>query len=187
MDISKKNTRFIINGIISVIIGLVFMINSGEAIESVLSVLGLLMSVMGVIMLIKYYIDGKKYNVNNPLLLIEGVFNFAIGLVIFIKPDLMLHFVLFIIGLWALFSGIIEIFYIFKMKDYMPVNYFMLSGGIISIIIGILFVFYPELIVSTFAFIVGIILFTTGLFLLYFAYKLHKTSANITDAEIIEQ
>jgi uncharacterized membrane protein HdeD (DUF308 family) len=60
MDISKKNTRFIINGIISVIIGLVFMINSGEAIESVLSVLGLLMSVMGVIMLIKYYIDGKR-------------------------------------------------------------------------------------------------------------------------------
>jgi len=186
MNTKRKNTRFIINGIVSVIIGLVFMINSGNAIESVLSVIGLLMSVMGVVMLVKYYIDGKKYGINNPLLLIEGVFNFAIGLIIFIKPDLMLHFVLFVIGFWAMVSGVIEVFYIFKMKDYMPVNYLMLSGGIISIIIGVLFIFYPELIVSTFAFVVGVILLITGLFLLYFAYKLNKVSDNVSDAEIVE-
>jgi len=186
MNTKRKNTRFIINGIVSVIIGLVFIINSGDAIESVLSVIGLLMSVLGAVMLVKYYIDSKKYDINNSLLLVEGVFNFAIGLVIFIKPDLMLHFVLFVIGFWALISGIIEVFYIFKMKDYMPVNYFVLSGGIISIIIGILFIFYPELIVSTFAVIVGVVLLITGLFLLYFAYKLKTVSDNISDVEIIE-
>ena len=183
---NNKSTAIIINGLLAIIIGVVFIISQGKAIEGILSIVGVIIAISGVIILAKYFFIDKKPEQKNIFSLLEGFLNLSLGLIIFIKPEIMIHFVMFLIGLWALFIGIVQISYLLKIRKIIKLPFLTLSGSIISMIIGIIFMFYPEIIISTFSVIIGIIILFAGITMLYLGYNINKANEKFDNYTIVE-
>jgi uncharacterized membrane protein HdeD (DUF308 family) len=183
---SLKSSSLFINGIIAIVIGLIFVFTADKAIEGILSIFGLGLGIAGVVMLAKHFlIDRKKTGINN-FLLFEALFNLILGIIIFIMPSIMVNFVMFLIGLWALLIGLMQIVYFTKIKSVLKNNYLILSSGLLFAILGVVLIFNPSIIVSTIAIIIGIVIFIIGLILIYFGYLIHKNRKSFTDYKIVE-
>jgi len=183
---SVKSTGLFVNGIIAIIIGFVFVFTNDKAVEGILSIIGAVIGLLGLIILAKVLFFDKKNAFSNPIFIIEALLNLVLGLLMLLNPKLILHFMMLLIGLWSIIIGIVQIIYFFKIKAVIKTGYYILIGGIIFLLLGFLITFYPEFIVSTVAIIVGLLIITIGLILVYLGYMVNKNQDNFTNYTIVE-
>lgn len=181
-----KSTGLYINGIIAIIVGFVFLLANDKAIEGILSIIGAVIGIFGLVILAKVLFFDKKNILKNPIFILEGLLNLILGIVMFLNPNLILHFVMLLIGIWTIIIGLVQIIYFFKIKSVLKTGYYILVGGILFLLLGFLITFYPEFIVSTVAIIVGIIIILTGIILVYLGYQVSKNKEKFTDYKIVE-
>jgi len=183
---SIKSSGLYINGIISIVIGFVFVLANDKAIEGIFSITGVLIALLGLVVLTKVLFFDKSNVLKNPIFILEGILNLALGIVMFFYPNFILHFVMLLIGIWAMIIGLVQVVYFFKIKSVIKTGYYILASGILFILLGILITFYPELVVSTVAIIVGLIIIIVGIILVYLGYQINKNKENFTDYKIVE-
>ena len=181
-----KSTGLFVNGAIAIAVGLVFILANNKAIESILSIIGAVIGLLGLAILAKILFYDKKDALKNPIFILEGLLNFVLGLVMFLNPTLILHFMMLLIGLWAIIIGVVQIIYFFKIKSVIKTGYYILVGGILFVILGFFISFFPEFIVSTVAIIIGLIIVLIGIILVYLGYQVNKNKENFTDYKLIE-
>jgi len=133
-----KSTGLFVNGAIAIAVGLVFILANNKAIESILSIIGAVIGLLGLAILAKILFYDKKDALKNPIFILEGLLNFVLGLVMFLNPTLILHFMMLLIGLWAIIIGVVQIIYFFKIKSVIKTGYYILVGGILFVILGFL-------------------------------------------------
>jgi len=181
-----KSIGLVINGLIAIIIGIVFITATDQAIEGILSVLGLFLGIAGAAMLIKAFFFKSKSHKVNSFLMIEGFFNLALGLILFLNPAMMLHFVMLVVGFWAFAIGIMQIYYSIVIRKVVKSSPFIMGGGAIMSILGLFLIFEPEVIVSTIALFIGIMIVILGFVLLFLAYQIHKNKDAFTSYKVVE-
>ncbi len=102
-----------------------------------------------------------------------------IGIFMIIKTDIATKVIAYVLGGIFIFIGIIKILNYFISKGkYDLYNYDMLYG-IIAIIIGVVTIFYSDLIESMLRLIIGIWIIYSGLIRLSLSLKLHRAQINI--------
>ena len=183
---SVKSAGLFVNGIIAIVVGFVFVLANDKAIEGILSIIGAVIGLLGIVILAKVLFFDKKDALKNPIFILEGLLNLVLGLVMFYNPTLILHFVMLLIGLWAMIIGVVQIIYFFKIKSFIKTGYYILVGGVLFVLLGFIIIFYPEFIVSTVAIIVGLIIIIIGIILIYLGYQIDKNKENFSNYTIVE-
>ena len=183
---SIKSTGLFVNGAVAIVIGFIFIFANDKAIEGILSIVGAIIGLAGLVILAKILFFDKKNAFRNPIFILEGLLNLILGLVMFFNPSLILHFVMLLIGLWAIIIGIVQIIYYFKIKSVIKSSLYILIGGIALVLLGFVITFYPEIIVSTIAIIVGLLIVIIGAILVYLGYIVNKNKDNFSDYKLIE-
>jgi len=173
---NPKWTGLAINGMIALIIGLIFIFLPQNFTESIVKLLGVVLSFSGIIMLSFSFFRKQHQGVINIYLIIQGVLNLALGVIMFINPNLMIDFIMFVIGLWAFIIGLFQIFYAIKVRKLVSSGMLLFINGIIFIGIGLMMLINPDVVLHTLLRIVGFLISFLAFALLYFSFIIYKNN-----------
>ena len=90
------------------------------------------------------------------VLFIEGLVGIGAGLVTFLWPAITALALVFVIAAWALATGILEIVAAIRLRKYISGEWLLVLSGVISLILGALFVANPLVGALTIALWVGV-------------------------------
>ena len=147
--LKKSGWTDIIVSLIFIIFG-IMLISRPEAIVSVISILlGAIFIVMGVLKIIDYYSNGKQ---DNYLIAIATVL-ILVGIIIMFCADVILSVFRILIGIWIIYSGIMNLQTVIIWKDYKSRLWFVtLLLAIVTIIVGIYILINTGAILKTIGF-----------------------------------
>jgi uncharacterized membrane protein HdeD (DUF308 family) len=156
---------FLLWGILTLLIGLMFLLTPGITMELFITFLGAYWLVGGLFMIGNLFVD----RTNMGLKILLAVINIVAGALILLYPIFstffVLSFLILFLGFWACFIGAVHIFHAFTKKD---------AGngvlGIISIVFGILLIAHPIIALAMLPFIAGGFCMVSGLATLYVAF-----------------
>jgi uncharacterized membrane protein HdeD (DUF308 family) len=105
-------------------------------------------------------------------LLLEGVIGLAAGIGAVIWPQIAIIIFIYIIAVWAVATGIVEIIAAINLRKILNREWLLFVGGIGSIALGALLFIFPNLGVAALILIIGIYAVLFGLLLLGLAFVL---------------
>ncbi len=163
---------------IMLLLGLLFILLQGNVLSVLVTVLGVLLMIAGVVM------GFSLLSAMSPLVIFAASSIFILGLVSVINPTWVATFFLKVVGLGMFLNALIRIIteHSLKGKSQKYTFYFIIdviTGGV-----GILLFLFPMswLTAASFLFYVfGVILMLLGVFNLYTAYKVYKEGRYVND------
>lgn len=115
-----------------------------------------------------------KGNDNKWLFLAEGAISIIFGLLLFRMPGVTLLLVSFIISFWFIFVGISRIAMAIQLRKKIEGEGWLIAGGILSVIFGLIIFAQPALGIGFSMFILGFAALLVGIALLVIGFKLRK-------------
>lgn len=162
---------FLLWGLLTICIGLMFLITPGVTIELFVTFLGAYWLVGGLFMIGGLFVD----RANTGLKILLAVINIIAGALILAYPlystVFVFTFLVLFLGFWAIFIGSVHLFHGFTRKD--PGNGML---GAISIVFGILLLTHAFVAVALLPFVAGGFCMVSGLTTVYVAVVAKKVA-----------
>ena len=111
------------------------------------------------------------------LFLIRGLFGIAVGLAIFMWPGLSVLSLAYLVGYWAIFSGIASIVAALRLRSHIPNEWLYLFFGVISVVFGLFVLFAPAAGLVYIVLSICIYGFVMGFTMLALAFRARKLPA----------
>ncbi len=167
-SLSKRNT--IINGVIFVLLGLLFIAFPEGTLQSISIYIGLVILIPGIIMLIAGFLD-KSGSRNRNVVIFQGVITILFGLLFILKPNLIGVLFSVFISLWVILNGSFKLATSFSMKDMGESDWWVQSLiGVVLLAFGV-YMLVNAFSVSVFITIwAGILLLIFGVYYLWEAF-----------------
>lgn len=105
----------------------------------------------------------REYDTNWWVYFFEGLFSMIAGIIVFCWPDMTAVIFLYILALWAMFTGIMQIVAYIKLHSIFENDLLLCFSGLISIIISIVLFRFPIESIVMIAWILGVYSFVFGL------------------------
>lgn len=162
---TERNWQLIVAGILFIVFGLICAFFPGLTLASIAFMVGAAFVVSGVVNIATFLRDRELLGFSGWVLA-YGILDVLIGAMFVIHPFAFATVLPWVIGAFVLVFGIYEVIVTFMLKKTgMPLWGWMLASGIISIVIGGLFFYMPELLaiyIALFALLRGVDLIVVG-------------------------
>lgn len=174
-----------------VIFGLVSILMPELAI-AVLAIYFAITIMLGGLILSIFTLKHKASLPNWKARLTEGLLSVVLGLVILIKPQSAAAFLVYVMGLWAFFIGVVFIVSYFRRKTPDLVGAFNLIAGVVSVVLGLIIVFNPFESSRFLVILIGIYALAFGIFTMVYSSKIFKHDKDsvvpdVEEADSIEE
>jgi len=174
---SYKNWWFLaLNGLIAVFFGVLLAFFPQKVIETIVSLIGIGLLIVGAIQLIAGIYNIKKDKAAG-MILTESILFLAMGLallIISIETAMKIIFILF--GIWAIIIGIIQLVIIVNVKSPLSNKNLLLFNSLLTIIVGIIMFFKPLEWAAFLIVAIGIFIILFGILLVYFSFILRSVN-----------
>jgi uncharacterized membrane protein HdeD (DUF308 family) len=107
-------------------------------------------------------------------LLLAGIVGVGIGLITFFRPGLTTLALLWLIALWAILKGILEIGTAIQMRREITGEWLMILGGALSLLFGIWLIVSPEMGILAVVWLIGAYAFMFGVVMVVLALRLRS-------------
>lgn len=164
----------LLRGIVGIIFGALFIFYPGITLVALLYLFGAYALVDGVFALVQAFRLGIHSDRWWPLIF-EAVIGIVVGIVFFRFTGLSALVVAFTIAVWAIATGILELVAAFRMGGG-GAPWLLGVGGILSIIVGILFAVAPLPALLAYVWVLGIYAIVFGVMLIVWAFRLRSTA-----------
>ena len=132
----KKWWLVSLRGLIALVLGIIMLvINPMVAAALLVLFIGIYALVDGIIALVVGIIN-KPPRGSRAWLIAEGIIGILVGAAILASPLFAGIFLMYLIAIWALLTGILELVFSIAEWKYVPGAWMILIGGIISVILG---------------------------------------------------
>jgi uncharacterized membrane protein HdeD (DUF308 family) len=152
---------FLIRGLFGLALGVVALIFPGATLAVAVIFIGAYLVVDGIAAVAKA-IQVLRSDAQWWVLLLEGILSIAVGLAIFVWPGLSILSLAFLVGYWAIISGVLAIVTAIRLRKHIRGEWFYLLYGIVSVIFGGFVLFAPAtglvyivLMISIYGFVIG--------------------------------
>jgi uncharacterized membrane protein HdeD (DUF308 family) len=152
---------FLIRGLFGLALGVVALIFPGATLAVAVIFIGAYLVVDGIVAVAKA-IQVLRSDAQWWVLLLEGILSIAVGLAIFVWPGLSILSLAFLVGYWAIISGVLAIVTAIRLRKHIRGEWFYLLYGIVSVIFGGFVLFAPAtglvyivLMISIYGFVIG--------------------------------
>lgn len=152
-------------GIIALVFGLAFLLVPGFTLVLFLYLFGFFMILSGIVLIgFSRYRTGGHRTLN----IVEGIVNIIIGVVALLAPGLTSLFVVYLVAIFAIISGILQIGEAILApkgtRSFGASNrWIILISGIWSLLIGVLLAFFPGAGVLALLWLIGLFLIVVGI------------------------
>lgn len=176
MENKVKNYRsiLIINGIIALIFGLFALFATEALLITFAKYFGLVLAIGGGIGVFAAF-SNKKNNKDYLFSMISSILSVLIGLFILIFTHTSLEIFIIIIGIWAIFVAVSQLWISFKITGANNQKKILLFNGLLTLAFGVILFLKPVQSIVTLFSIVGILAVVFGVVLIYLSIILHPT------------
>jgi uncharacterized membrane protein HdeD (DUF308 family) len=105
-------------------------------------------------------------------LLLAGIAGIAAGLVTFFWPGITAIMLVYIIAAWALVTGALEIAAAIRLRNEISGEWLLAASGVLSVILGILLLFWPDAGALAFVWLLGAYAIVAGVLLIALGFRL---------------
>ena len=172
---------FIVSGAIAIVYGIFAMAVPAETIGVVLKWSGVALVAIGLCTLgVALWRNRNMYPY--ATMLFYSIVMVLLGVAILIWWKSAVKLLMMALGIWAVFSGVLQFFSVFKFKD-MPGKWFYIISSLLSIVFGVLLLFNPFESVEFFVALTGCLALFFGIIMIVFGIHLRSLARSI---EVVE-
>ena len=106
--------------------------------------------------------------------LVEGIVGILAGLVTLFMPGVTLAFLIYVVGAWAIVTGVLEIAAAVRLRKHVAGEWLLILTGVVSILFGIAVFWAPIVGAIAIAFWLGAYALIFGILLLVLAFRLRS-------------
>lgn len=172
---------FIVSGAIAIVYGIFAMAVPGETLGLLMKWSGIVVAIVGLFTLaLALWRNRNMYPYAS--LLFYSIVMILSGVAIIIWWKLAIELLVMALGVWAVFSGAMQLFSVLRFKD-MPGKWFYIVNSLLSVVFGVLLLFNPFESVGVFITVTGCLALLFGIIMIVFGIHLHRIANSV---EVIE-
>jgi uncharacterized membrane protein HdeD (DUF308 family) len=141
-DLSKNWWVVLLRGVLAIAFGVLTFAQSGLTLAALVAIVGAFALIEGVMASVSS-IRVRRIDRDWWVLLMEGLFGVAIGLITFLNPAVTVLALLFYIATWAMTLGALRIVSAVRLRRVIHGELWLILSGVISIGFGILMLLFP--------------------------------------------
>lgn len=170
-DLSRHWWLLALRGLAAIIFGILAFAMPGITLAVLVILFGAYALVDGVLAIITAFRGDAHHRV---WLAIEGVIGVLAGLVAFAAPDFAALVLLYIIAVWAILTGIVEIVVALRLRQAITNELGLIIGGILSVLFGVVLILAPGAGALAVIYLLGAYAIFFGISLLALAWRLRE-------------
>jgi uncharacterized membrane protein HdeD (DUF308 family) len=109
--------------------------------------------------------------------LLEGIVGLVIAAIVVFRPGIAGLALYFTIAIWAILTGILEIVAAVQMRKLIPNEFWLILGGVLSIVFGVLLYVFPLIGIVTVIYLIGFYAILFGIVMIVFSFRLRAHAA----------
>jgi len=168
---ARKWWALALRGVIAIIFGILAVILPAITLLTLVLLFGAYSFVDGVLAVIAGIVSRQRSD-RWWAVLLEGVAGMIIGLLTFFWPGVTALVLLYLIAVWALVTGVLEIVAAIQLRRVITNEWFMILSGGASIIFGLLLIIFPGAGATGLVWLIGIYAIAFGALLVILAFRL---------------
>jgi uncharacterized membrane protein HdeD (DUF308 family) len=174
--ISKLSWTVVLGlGVGLLILGILMMVYPEPTLKIVVWLIGAVALFFGIFAIISYFT--AKAEEKNLGWLMLGLVGISFGIIILVYPDITVKFLMFLWGLWLIITGIVMLFAGLMAKDMKDTRWLMVLGGLLSLIVGSIFVINPYDGAVVLVWVIGLFTVIYGIIFVVLGIRLHAAES----------
>lgn len=181
--LSQEWWLFLLEGVVAIVFGIMALVWPSSTLGVLIGIAGwfaLIVGVIGVFAAIGAAGVGKPWGWK----LTSAILGIITGLVILRWPGLTALFVLALVGVWAISTGIINIVSSFADRDTVPHAWLLALGGVVSVLFGIAMFAWPSVGLLTLVYLIGIYAILFGVINCVTAFQVRRLPEQVAAAQV---
>jgi uncharacterized membrane protein HdeD (DUF308 family) len=168
-----------IRGAAAIIFGLLTFVLPGVTLAVLLILFGAYAIVDGIFSLIAAFRAGPVGERPRWLLGLEGLVSIAAGIVAFAMPGLTALVLVYVIAVWAVITGVLEIVAAVRLRQEISNEWWLVASGVLSVIFGLLLFAAPGAGALALVFWIGAYAIVFGALLVGLAFRLRRQQNDV--------
>jgi uncharacterized membrane protein HdeD (DUF308 family) len=165
----------VLRGLVAIVVGIIALALPGITLSILVTLFGIYSLIDGIAAVMAAYRSstmGERWGA----LLFEGVAGIIAGAVMFLWPAITALVLIYLIGAWALLTGVLELVAAVRLRKHIAGEWLLALGGIASVLFGVLVLAVPLAGALAIALWVGIYSLVFGVILIGFGFRLRAWS-----------
>ncbi len=171
---------WLFRGILFLVFALLALLAPGITATTFALWLAIFLFIDGVILLIQTVRHWKETE-DKWMFLVEAVLSIALGVLLINRPEITLLYVSLLVSFWFIYSGIVKISLGIQMRKEVTGEGWIIAGGIISVLLGVIVLSNPMTAISALMIMLGIFAALAGALMLIIAFRIKKLKGRIED------
>lgn len=178
MALARNWWALAIRGVAAIIFGLLALLLPGVTLAALILLFAAYALVDGIFNLVAA-LRGHTGERPRWLLTVEGLASIAAGIVAFALPGLTALVLVYVIAVWALITGVLEVVAAIRLRDEIPNEWWLVASGVLSVVFGLLLVIAPGAGVLALVLWVGAYAIVFGALLIGLAFRLRREQPEV--------
>lgn len=170
--ISRNWWMFALRGLVAIIFGVMALVWHEQVLQALVLVFSAFALVNGT-MNVFTGLSTAPFFPRWWALLLEGTVGVLCGLMGIFMPEITTHALMYLIGAWALFTGVSEIMVAIQFRRVLTGEWMIIIGGLLSIVFGALMFVFPAAGAVSVTWLIGSFAILLGCAEMMFAFRLH--------------
>lgn len=167
---------FLIRGLLGLALGVLAILFPGATLAVAVLLVGAYLIVDGIVTIAKA-VQIMRADAHWWVLLLEGILSLAVGLAIFVWPGLSILSFAYLVGYWAIITGVLAVVTAFRLRTHIAGEVLYVLFGIVSVIFGIFVLFAPALGLAYIVVMIAIYGFVMGVIMIGLAFRARSLPA----------
>lgn len=181
IEISRTWWMYLVRGLLAIAFGVMLLMWPKSTMSALILVIGAFVLAHGIITVVAGF-SSSAYLTRWGVLVLEGLVGIGIGWLTLSQPDMAVVVLGYLIGAWALITGIFEIIAAVELRRVIPGEWTTLLLGVLSIVLGVLLFVYPSEAVVAIGWTIGIYAIVFGIAEAIFAFRLRGLGRELKEA-----
>jgi uncharacterized membrane protein HdeD (DUF308 family) len=170
--VKKSFWSLFLRGVIAVIFGLLVINYTHLTIHLLIAFFGVYFILNGLVIAVFSLVN--RWDKNWGYHLLEGIINIIVGLLVVLWPQVTAIIILYLIAIWAILVGILQIIAFIQAKHLLSSELLLGFSGLLSLIVGIYLIRFPGAGAIAIAWLIGFYILIVGLFHIITAFRVRK-------------
>jgi uncharacterized membrane protein HdeD (DUF308 family) len=185
--LTKSWWLVVLRGVLAIVFGIVAFVWPGPTLEALVLLFGAYMLVDGIFAIAAGASGWALSSSSRWLLVLEGIAGVIVGLITFFYPNVTATALLYLIGAWAIVTGILEVAGAIQLRQVISNEWLLIFSGVLSVIFGVLVFVFPQATALSILWLVAIYAIVFGIAFVALGFQMRslgKTLATTTSGTL---
>jgi uncharacterized membrane protein HdeD (DUF308 family) len=172
----------VLRGVLAILFGVIALAWPGITIAALVFLFGIYALADGIVSLYSAFARREIAGGDRGWLILQGILGIIVGIMVFFWPGITALILLVLIAAWVLVTGVLQIVAAFGLRREIRNEWWLLLGGILSIIAGIILIVRPAVGAVALIWVIGIYAIIYGIAQIVLGFRLRGMTTRLRPA-----